>query len=223
MPPIIDPDEGELGAIRGMPSRSADDVAPLGSRGRRSGRIRALGCSRRRRPLRSSHRPDSPEPSDRCARVVRFWTSPETTKRRSMRSVEDVEAYLGQLNRQFSHVDDQPGTFLVHGGATCRRWRSASTRRSSCSACTSATRRRPDAERRALPRSSSTINAKSLVHASYGLEDDASSSRARSSSRTSTSTSSRPRSTRSTSPSRSRCQLGALRRSPRTQRLKRNS
>src|SRR6185295_16137127 len=33
-----------------------------------------------------------------------------------MRSVEDVEAYLGKMNRRFSHVDDQPSTFLVHGG-----------------------------------------------------------------------------------------------------------
>lgn len=33
-----------------------------------------------------------------------------------MRSVQDVEAYLGKMNRRFSSVDDQPGTFLVHGG-----------------------------------------------------------------------------------------------------------
>lgn len=35
---------------------------------------------------------------------------------RAMRSVNDVEAYLGKMNRQFSAVDDQPGTFLVRGG-----------------------------------------------------------------------------------------------------------
>ncbi len=34
-----------------------------------------------------------------------------------MRSVEDVEAYLGKMNRQFSPVDNQPGTYLVHGGS----------------------------------------------------------------------------------------------------------
>jgi hypothetical protein len=34
-----------------------------------------------------------------------------------MRSVQDVEAYLGKMNRRFAPVDDQPGTFLVHGNA----------------------------------------------------------------------------------------------------------
>lgn len=34
-----------------------------------------------------------------------------------MRSVNDVEAYLGKMNRRFSPVEDQPGTFLVDGGA----------------------------------------------------------------------------------------------------------
>lgn len=33
-----------------------------------------------------------------------------------MRSVNDVEAYLGKMNRRYSPVEDQPGTFLVHGG-----------------------------------------------------------------------------------------------------------
>jgi hypothetical protein len=34
-----------------------------------------------------------------------------------MRSVEDVEAYLGKMNRQFSSVENQAGTYLVHGGS----------------------------------------------------------------------------------------------------------
>lgn len=34
-----------------------------------------------------------------------------------MRSANDVEAYLGKMNRRFSPVEDQAGTFLVHGGA----------------------------------------------------------------------------------------------------------
>jgi hypothetical protein len=34
-----------------------------------------------------------------------------------MRSVQDVEAYLGKMNRRFSTVEGQPGTFLVHGGS----------------------------------------------------------------------------------------------------------
>lgn len=33
-----------------------------------------------------------------------------------MRSATDVEAYLGKMNRRYTPVDDQPGTFLVHGG-----------------------------------------------------------------------------------------------------------
>lgn len=37
-------------------------------------------------------------------------------KTNPMRSVNDVEAYLGKMNRRYSPVDDQPGTFLVHGG-----------------------------------------------------------------------------------------------------------
>lgn len=32
-----------------------------------------------------------------------------------MRSVQDVEAYLGKMNRRFTPVDEQPGTFLVTG------------------------------------------------------------------------------------------------------------
>lgn len=38
------------------------------------------------------------------------------THTRAMRSVNDVEAYLGKMNRQFSAVEDQPGTYLVRGG-----------------------------------------------------------------------------------------------------------
>jgi hypothetical protein len=34
-----------------------------------------------------------------------------------MRSVQDVEAYLGKMNRRFEAVEGQPGTFLVHGGS----------------------------------------------------------------------------------------------------------
>ena len=34
-----------------------------------------------------------------------------------MRTVQDVEAYLGKMHRRFSAVDDQAGTFLVPGGS----------------------------------------------------------------------------------------------------------
>jgi hypothetical protein len=33
-----------------------------------------------------------------------------------MRTVNDVEAYLGKMNRHYTPVDGQPGTFLVAGG-----------------------------------------------------------------------------------------------------------
>jgi hypothetical protein len=36
---------------------------------------------------------------------------------RIMRTVQDVEAYLGKMSRRFSGVDERPGTFLVHGGS----------------------------------------------------------------------------------------------------------
>src|SRR5688572_27165564 len=89
-----------------------------------------------------------------------------------MRSLNDVEAYLGKMNRQFNPVDDQPGTFLVKGGANMPP---------------TALRVDPplvvirvhvgDVEGGAsegnadLFRKLLTLNAKSLVHTSFGLED----------------------------------------------------
>ena len=88
-----------------------------------------------------------------------------------MRSVQDVEAYLGKMNRRFTAVDDQPGTFLVHGGDNMP-----------------ATAVRVDpplvvlrvhvgdidgdaAHNGELYQKLLSINAKSLVHSSFGLED----------------------------------------------------
>ncbi len=88
-----------------------------------------------------------------------------------MRSVEDVEAYLGKMNRRFTHVDDQPSMFLVHGGDNMPP-----------------TVLRVDpplvvlrvhvgdidgdpAQNGELYQKLLTINAKSLVHCSFGLED----------------------------------------------------
>lgn len=88
-----------------------------------------------------------------------------------MRSVQDVEAYLGKMNRRFSPVDDQPGTFLVHGGDNMPP---------------TALRVDPplvvlrvhvgDVEGNAssngaLFQKLLFLNAKSLVHTSFGLED----------------------------------------------------
>lgn len=89
-----------------------------------------------------------------------------------MRSVNDVEAYLGKMNRRYSPVEDQPGTFLVEGGTNMPP---------------TALRVDPplvvlrihvgDVEGTAaangeLFKKLLTLNAKSLVHTSFGLEDD---------------------------------------------------
>lgn len=88
-----------------------------------------------------------------------------------MRSVNDVEAYLGKMNRQYSLVEDQPGTFLVRGGTNMPP---------------TALRVDPplvvlrvhvgdveggDAANGELFKKLLTLNAKSLVHTSFGLED----------------------------------------------------
>ena len=88
-----------------------------------------------------------------------------------MRSVNDVEAYLGKMNRPYSLVEDQPGTFLVRGGQNMPP---------------TAIRVDPplvvlrvhvgdvegsDAEAGQLFRKLLTLNARSLVHTSFGLED----------------------------------------------------
>jgi len=88
-----------------------------------------------------------------------------------MRSAQDVEAYLGKMNRRYTGVDDQPGTFLVHGGDNMPA---------------TAVRVDPplvvlrvhvgdidgDASHNGeLYQKLLTINAKSLVHISFGLED----------------------------------------------------
>jgi len=88
-----------------------------------------------------------------------------------MRSVNDVEAYLGKMNRRFEPVDDQPGTFLVHGGTNMPP---------------TALRVDPplvvlrvhvgdvegnDSANGELFRKLLTLNARSLVHASFGIED----------------------------------------------------
>ena len=88
-----------------------------------------------------------------------------------MRSANDVEAYLGKMNRRYSPVDGEPGTFLVHGGTNMPP---------------TALRVDPplvvlrvhvgDVEGSAAANGELfekllTVNAKSLVHTSFGLED----------------------------------------------------
>jgi hypothetical protein len=88
-----------------------------------------------------------------------------------MRNVNDVEAYLGKMNRQYSAVDDQPGTFLVHGNSNMPP---------------TALRVDPplvvlrvhvgdlegtDEQNAPLYKKLLTLNARSLVHTSFGVED----------------------------------------------------
>lgn len=89
-----------------------------------------------------------------------------------MRSVQDVEAYLEKMNRRFVAAEEQSGTFLVYGGGE--------------NMPPTALRVDPpivvlrvhvgdvvgDAETNGkLYEKLLTTNAKSLVHASFGLED----------------------------------------------------
>lgn len=86
-----------------------------------------------------------------------------------MRTDKDVEAYLAGMNRTFSQVHDQPGTYLVHSSAAMPqiavrvdpplvvlRVRISDARSANV----------------ALLRRLLEYNAESLVHTAYGLEKD---------------------------------------------------
>jgi hypothetical protein len=85
------------------------------------------------------------------------------------RSVKDVEAYLTQLNREHHEVDDKPGTYILPSNGTQIALR--------CDPPLVVLRvhigdvKKGDAD---LPlfRRLLQLNAKGLVHASYGLDDD---------------------------------------------------
>ena len=88
-----------------------------------------------------------------------------------MRSVEDVEAYLGKMNRRFTHVDDQPSTFLVHGGdnmppTVLRVDPPLVVLRVHVGDIDGDPAHNGELFQKLL-----TINAKSLVHVSFGIED----------------------------------------------------
>jgi hypothetical protein len=87
----------------------------------------------------------------------------------SMRSAKDVEAYLTRLNRRFHGVDDQPGTYLIPSDSTHIALRvdpPLVVLRVNIGDAN-----KGDAD---LPlfRRLLQLNAKGLVHASYGLDDD---------------------------------------------------
>ena len=97
-------------------------------------------------------------------------TGTELQKR--MRSVNDVEAYLGKMNRQFSAVDDQPGTFLVHGGdnmppTALRVDPPLVVLRVHVGDLEGDSSGNAELFKKLLQ-----LNAKSLVHASFGIEDE---------------------------------------------------
>jgi len=88
-----------------------------------------------------------------------------------MRSVQDVEAYLGKMNRQFSPVEDTAGTFLVHGGdnmppTALRVDPPLVVLRVHVGDVDGDARDNGELYQKLL-----MLNAKSLVHASFGLED----------------------------------------------------
>jgi hypothetical protein len=87
-----------------------------------------------------------------------------------MRSEKDVEAYLLKLNRRFRAVDDRPGTFLVHSSdamppVALRVEAPLVVVRVHIGDAVGD-------DHAALFRKLLELNARSLVHASYGLEDD---------------------------------------------------
>ena len=89
-----------------------------------------------------------------------------------MRSVNDVEAYLGKMNRQYSPVEDQPGTFLVRGGGNMpptalRVDPPLVVLRVHVGDVEGQTTANAELFKKLLQ-----LNAKSLVHTSFGIEED---------------------------------------------------
>ena len=87
-----------------------------------------------------------------------------------MRSVKDVEAYLGRLNRGFEVVEGKEGMFLVH---TSPNMPPIAVRVDSLLVVFRVhIGDAPKKDHGALFRRLLELNAKSLVHSSFGLEDE---------------------------------------------------
>ncbi len=89
-----------------------------------------------------------------------------------MRTVKDIEAYLGRLNRPFEAVTGQDGTFLVR---TSGQMPPVAIRVDSPLVVFRVhigDAPKNDAARLGLFRRLLELNAKILVHTSFGLEDD---------------------------------------------------
>src|SRR5204862_297046 len=90
----------------------------------------------------------------------------------AMRTVKDVEAYLGRLNRRFSAVDTEPGTFLVHSSnnmppIAIRVDAPLVVIRVHIGDVPQDKANHSDLFRKLLQ-----LNAKALVHSSFGLEEE---------------------------------------------------
>lgn len=86
-----------------------------------------------------------------------------------MRTVKDVEAYLGRLNRRFTAVGDQPGTYLIQSNGSMpptavRVDPPLVVMRVHIGTA-------PGTDHLELYKKLLTLNARSLVHTSFGLED----------------------------------------------------
>jgi hypothetical protein len=87
-----------------------------------------------------------------------------------MRSIKDVEAYLGRLNRRFEQVEGQEGTFLVRSS---ERMPPIALRVDAPLVVFRVhVGDAPKTDHVALFRRLLELNARSLVHSSFGLEDD---------------------------------------------------
>ena len=85
-----------------------------------------------------------------------------------MRTLRDVEAYLGRLNRRFTAVDGQEGTFLVH--SSDRMPPIAIRVDPPLVVFRVHIGDAPNADHLGLYRKLLELNAKALVHSSFGLE-----------------------------------------------------
>jgi len=87
-----------------------------------------------------------------------------------MRTVRDIEAYLGRLNRRFETVEGQDGTFLVRGADNMPPI--AVRVDSPLIVFRVHIGDVPKTDPAPLFRKLLELNAKTLVHTSFGLEDD---------------------------------------------------
>jgi len=85
------------------------------------------------------------------------------------RTLKDVEAYLMRSNRKFVAVDDQPGTFLIETGAGAQVAVRVDPPIVVCRVHIGDVNGSKTNEQ--LFRALLQYNAKSLVHASYGIDD----------------------------------------------------